>query len=463
MKKIFAVLAAICFLSGCANNVIYSSESNSGNENLQSTANDDNRSSDSITLKWGIGGCSITDYETELLNKKLNENGYNFSVDIIQLAHEDIMDTRNFSELVAEYETANGALDILTMGGDWSNKVGAAYNLIKDGYFRELNPSDKLLEIVPEALWSAAKVNGHLYTIPGQCFNDTGVTYYFNKKFVDESLISDFTGEPNKLENILKSVAPRENLIALKYDIDYLDYSVSIPDSAKGNIILNSETGKAENPFENATVIEYARALYSFYIIGYLNYEVNFSDYDPFGEAIDNKTEIKTEMAIMVSPGALNDLSPYFPEGSEITAVTLPCYVENRVAASTGISTKCDNPEAAMEFLELLRCDKSYSDVLGIENDLNSSFVTGLPSGRFPKNDEIIPSRFAGFELTYDKITDYTDIASALRQNYDRLCKADDFDKELSTINGELKASGIDDYIALVNSLLEEYNALANQ
>ncbi len=216
MKKIFAVLAALCFLSGCANNVIYSSESNSGNENLQSTANDDNRLSDSITLKWGIGGCSITDYETELLNKKLNENGYNFSVDIIQLAHEDIMDTRNFSELVAEYETANGALDILTMGGDWSNKVGAAYNLIKDGYFRELNPSDKLLEIVPEALWSAAKVNGHLYTIPGQCFNDTGVTYYFNKKFVDESLISDFTGEPNKLENILKSVAPRENVIALK-------------------------------------------------------------------------------------------------------------------------------------------------------------------------------------------------------------------------------------------------------
>ncbi len=459
MKKIFTVLAAICLLSGCSNNVIYSSESNSENVISQSTTNDSNPPSGSITLKWGIEKCSITDYETELLNKKLNENGYNFSVDIIQLACEDIMDTRNFSELVAEYETANGALDILTIGGDWSNKVGAAYNLIKGGYFRELDPSDKLLEIIPEALWSAAKVNGHLYTIPGQCFNDTGVTYYFNKKFVDESLISGFNGEPNKLENILKSVAPRENLIALKYDIDYLDYTVSIPDSTKGNIILDSETGKAENPFENAAVIEYARALNSFYKSGYLNYEVNFSDYDPFGEAIDDKTEI----AIMVSPGALDDLSPYFPEGSEITAVTFPCYVENRVSASTGISTKCNNPEVAMEFLELLRCDKSYSDVLGIENGLNS-FATGLPSERFQKNDELIPSRFAGFELTYDKITDYTDIASALRQNYDRLCKADDFDKELSAINGELKASGIDDYIALVNGLLEEYNnALANQ
>lgn len=459
MKKIFAVLAAICFLSGCANNVTYSSESNSENEISQSATNSCSPNSGSITLKWGIAECSITDYETELLNKKLNENGYNFSVDIIQLAREDIRDTRNFSELVAEYETANGSLDILTMGGDWSNKVGAAYNLIKGGYFRELNPSDKLLKAVPEVLWSAAKVNGHLYTIPGQCFNDTGVTYYFNKKFVDESLISDFTGEPNKLENILKSVASRENLIALKYDIDYLDYTVSIPDSTKGNIILNSETGKAENPFENAAVIEYARALNSFYKSGYLNYEVNFSDYDPFDEAIDDKTE----MAIMVSSGALDDLSPYFPEGSRIAAVTLPCYVENRVSASTGISTKCSDPEAAMEFLELLQCDKSYSDVLGIENDFNNSFATGLPSGRFQKNDELIPSRFAGFELTYDKTTDYTDIASALRQNYDRLCKADDFDKELSSINGELKASGIDDYIALVNSLLEEYNASANQ
>lgn len=458
MKKVLMVLTAICLLSGCANNVIYSSESNSENKNLQNTTNDSNPPSDSITLKWGIEKCSITDYETELLNKKLNENGYNFSVDIIQLAHEDIMDMRNFSELVAEYEAANGTLDILTMGSDWSNKVGAAYNLIKDGYFRELNPSDKLLEAVPEALWSAAKVNGHLYTIPGQCFNDTGVTYYFNKKFVDESLISDFTGEPNKLENILKSVAPRENLITLKYDIDYLDYTVSIPDSTKGNIILDSETGKAENPFENAAVIEYTRVLNSFYKSGYFNYNVNFSDYDPFGETIDDKTEI----AIMVSPGALDDISPYFPEGSEITAVTLPCYIENRVSASTGISTKCSNPEVAMDFLELLQCDKSYSDVLGIENGLNS-FATGLPSGRFPKNDELIPSRFAGFELTYDKLTDYTDIASALRQNYDRLCKADNFDKELSAINGELKASGIDDYIALVNSLLEEYNAFANQ
>lgn len=454
MKKIFAVLAAICFLSGCANNVTYSSESNSENEISQSTTN-----GDSITLKWGIGKCSITDYETELLNKKLNENGYNFSVEIIQLARGDIMDTRNFSELVAEYETANGALDILTIGSDWSNKKGAAYNLIKEGYFRELNPSDKLLEIVPEALWSAAKVNGHLYTIPGQCFNDTGVTYYFNKKIVGESLISDFNGEPNKLENILKSVAPRENLIALKYDIDYLDYTASIPDSVKGNIILNSETGKAENPYENAAVIEYARALNSFCKSGYLNYEVNFSDYDPFGEVVDNKTE----MAVMVSPGALDDLSPYFPKGSEIAVITLPCYVESRVAASTGISAKCSYPDAAMEFLELLRCDKTYSDVLGIGSGLNS-FATGLPSGRFPQNDELIPSRFAGFELTYDKITDYTDIANALRQNYDRLCKADDFDKELSSINGELKASGIDEYIALVNSLLEEYNnALANQ
>ena len=184
MKKILAVLAAICFLSGCANNVTYSSDSNSENEISQSTTSN-SPNVGSVTLKWGIKKCSITDYETELLNKKLNENGYNFSVDIIQLASEDIMDTRNFSELVAEYETANGALDILTIGGDWSNKRGAAYNLIKEGYFQELNPSDKLLEIVPEALWSAAKVNGHLYTIPGQCFNDTGVTYYFNKKFVN--------------------------------------------------------------------------------------------------------------------------------------------------------------------------------------------------------------------------------------------------------------------------------------
>ncbi|MCM1167783.1 MAG: hypothetical protein NC401_17485 [Ruminococcus sp.] len=458
MKKVFVMLAAICLLSGCSNNVTYSSESNSENEDLQSSTNDSNPPSGSITLKWGIKRYSVTDYETELLNKKLNENGYNFSVDIIQLAREDITDKRNFSELVAEYEAANGALDILTMGGDWSDKKGAAYNFIKDGYFRELDPSDKLLEIIPEALWDAAEVNGHLYTIPGQCFNDTGMTYYFNKKFVDESLISDFNGETDKLENILKSVVPRENLIVLKYDIDYLDYSASISDSVKGNIILDSETGKAENPFENAAVIEYARALNSFYGNGYLNYEVNFSEHDPFGETVDDKTEV----AVMVSPGALDDLSPYFPEGSEIAAVTLPCYVENRVSSSTGISTKCSEPEAAMQFLELLRCDKSYSDILGIENGLNS-FATGLPSERFQKNDEIIPSRFAGFELTYDKITDYTDIASALRQNYDRLCKADDFDKELSAINDELKSAGIGDYIALVNGLLEEYNALANQ
>lgn len=445
-------------LSGCPNNVTYSSESDSENEISQSTPSDSSPNNASITLKWGIENCSITEYDTELLNKKLGENGFDFSVEIIKLASEDIMDTRNFSELVAEYEAANGAFDILTIGGDWSNKVGAAYNLIKDGYFRELDPSDKLLEIIPETLWSAAKVNGRLYTIPGQCFNDTGVTYYFNKKFVDESLISDFNGEPNGLENILKSVAPSENLIVLEYDIDYLDYTASIPDSVKGNIILNSETGKAENPFENAAVIEYARALNSFYKSGYVNYEVNFSDYDPFGETIDEKTEV----AVMVTPCALNDLSPYFPEDSEIAAFTLPCYVENRVSGSTGISTKCDNPEVAMEFLELLRCDKSYSDVLGIENGLNS-FATGLPSERFQKNDELIPSRFAGFELTYDKITDFTDIASALRQNYDRLCKADDFDKELSAINSELKAAGIDGYIALVNGLLEEYNALANQ
>ena len=96
MKKVFAGLAVICLLSGCANNVIYSSESNSENEISQSTTNSSSPTGGSVTLKWGIEVCSITDYETELLNKKLNENGYNFSVDIIQLAHEDIMDMRNF-------------------------------------------------------------------------------------------------------------------------------------------------------------------------------------------------------------------------------------------------------------------------------------------------------------------------------------------------------------------------------
>lgn len=444
----------------------YSGGSNSFSSETHSQS-EDIPQSDSVTLKWGMEKCSITDHETELLNKRLHENGYDFSVEIIQLINEDsirlehefIMDTRNFSELVAEYEAENGALDILTIGSDWWDKSGAGYNLIKDGYFRELTPSDLLLETIPEALWKAAEVNGRLYTIPGQCFNDSGVTYYFNKKFVDESLISDFGGDISELENILKSIAPSENVVIFEYSPDYLDYTSSTPDCDKGGLLLNGKTGKAENPYENADVIEYARTLNLLYKKGYLNYGVNFSELDQDGEVLDKK-----EVAVMAAPVAL-DVSLYFPEGSDIAAVTLPSYLENRVSASTGISVKCGDPEAAMEFLEQLRTDKAYCDILGADSadSLLTSFATGLPSERFQKNDEVIPSRFAGFELTYDKITDYTDIASALRRNYDRLCKADDFDSELSAINAELKAAGIDDYTALVNGLLEEYNAGANQ
>lgn len=68
---------------------------------------------------------------------------------------------------------------------------------------------------------------------------------------------------------------------------------------------------------------------------------------------------------------------------------------------------------------------------------------------------------FAGFQLKYTDID--AELQNLLVSSFDRLCKAENFDKTLAEINDELKAAGIDEYVAKVNQLLEASNAASNK
>ncbi|MCM1055682.1 MAG: hypothetical protein NC394_09195 [Bacteroides sp.] len=63
-------------------------------------------------------------------------------------------------------------------------------------------------------------------------------------------------------------------------------------------------------------------------------------------------------------------------------------------------------------------------------------------------------SDFADLEITQEYMNEkFEDL---LTSYFNTLCKSDDFDATLKEINAELKAAGIDDFVADVNKLLEE-------
>ena len=132
--------------------------------------------------------------------------------------------------------------------------------------------------------------------------------------------------------------------------------------------------------------------------------------------------------------------------------------MENRLLHSTGIPAASPHPDEAMELLKRLHNDKELSGSLTAAE----RYAIGLPRDNEPVDiGEVKLSPFAGFRLKY---TDYdTELQDLLVSSFDRLCKAEDFDRTLAEINSELKAAGIDEYVDKVNRLWEESNAAASR
>ena len=440
MKKgaFFAVAAAILAMSGCDVTM---------HQNYEVP-----RPTDITFIRWGM--VSLGGNEGKLpfaqLNERLEAEGSDIRVEAVEIDM-GFDDSITFDGLVKEYEKENGSLDILTYGSDWASKTGTVNIFIENGYFRELSDEDKTqFTDIPDICWSAAKVNGKHYTIPALNFGinrDVGIFFYFNEKYISKNKLQGFDCTIEELENILDGTVLNEDLTGIDFQIEYLDFTGYTPASQKGGLYLSDKTLKAVNPYETQDVIEYARTINNLYKKGYMNYDINFSEWD------SDKEYLKTDFAVKVCGGRADEetLKKRLGKDYNVFEYSRPYYMENRLLYSTGIPTGSAHPDKAMTLLKRLHTDKELSALLTkSERD-----AIGLPRDNEPVDTgEIKLSPFAEFELKY---TDFnTLLMELLSFSFDRLCKSENFDKTLEEINAELKAAGIDEYVGKVNKLLEE-------
>lgn len=438
MKRILCVLTAVVLLSGCGSTG--SSESKSQN------------STQPCTLKWCLTECGLNDDIIAKLNEELRNDGCQYEIELVQTEHSA---EKTYSEQVAEYEKVYGSLDVVSAGYAFSSNISAGYDFIKSGYFM---PIDDISEftLVPEKLWETVKVNGNIYTVPSLAFNDSGVTYYFNKEYISEQQISDFDGDISKLGNWVDGLTASEDFLPIYYNIEYTDLSKSLPYTAKGGLLLDNASGSAVNPYQFENFVEYARTLNELYAEGLFGKKINFSKYDYRVETVPEN------FAVMVSPMALS--KQYLTEmgfsDMELYSYTLPAYLENRVLYSMGIAQNSEHKEQALDFLKRLYSDTKYANLL-YEDGVESMSI-GIAAADIKENyKDTVVSDFAGFELPQDCID--AELRDTLVSSFDKLCKSEKFDYTLSEINDELTKAGINDYISDVNKLLEENNASANQ
>lgn len=454
MKKmaIFAAAAAFIMISGC--NASESQDNVTGSQSNQTP-----QPADITYIRWGMESVGHNDGNIpfEKLNKRLESEGSNIRVEAVELDM-GYDDSVSFDTHVKEYEKENGSFDILTYGSDWESKHGSVSIFIENGYFRELSEEDKAqFTDVPDICWSAGKVNGKHYTVPSLCFGlsgDVGNYFYFNAKYISEDKLKDFGGTVEEIENILDEITLNEETTGLDYYFDYLGFTNYFPASQKGGLYLSDKTMRAANPYEDEDVIKYARTLNSIYRKGYINYDINFSEWDM------DKEHILTDFAILTGDGKgdEDEIKRRLGKDYEVFTYFQPYYMENRLLKSTGIPTASAHPIEAMELLKRLHADKELSGVLTKQERR----AIGLPEDNETVNaDNVKLSPFVNFELKY---TDYDiTLMEMLSSSFDRLCKSEDFDAALAEINAELKAAGIDEYVDKVNKLLEESNAASGQ
>ena len=470
MKKVIMAAAAALVMSGCAlgggsqsSDILdfFDTESSStphSSENSVDESSDTENSPDVTVIKWGVDRFSHEKESLDKLNEQLAAEGSKLRVEFIELDL-GMGGEMTFSKLIEDYEKENGSFDIVTYGGEWVHKVGAVNIFIESGYFRELSAEDKsAFTDIPDICWEAAKVNGKHYTVPGLSFGwgkDIGLNFHFNTKYISADKLENFNCTFAELEDILNGITVGDRTTYLEFQLDFLDFTDYTPASAMGGLYISDKTMTAMNPYETEEVIEYARTLNSLYLKGYMNYGIDFSDW------VDGEMRVK-DFAVSVCNGRFYEetLDSRLGKDHQVSVFSKPYFLENRLLGSTGIPVNSAHPNEAMELLKRLHSDKEFSGLLS-ESERDA---IGLPRDNKPVDaSEIKLSPFAGFRLKYTDIDDFKEVSELCKSSFDRLCKAEDFDKTLAEINAELKAAGIDDYIARVNQRLEESNAAANQ
>lgn len=376
MKKRLVAMAMACvmgigLLAGCGssgNTQTGSSDAGKGTaETSETPAAADETNSEVVTLKWiQVGNGMPTNYDAWLaqINPYLEEKiGVNVQMEIVPWGDWD----NRRSVIVNSGE----AFDILfTDQSRYNSEVATGAFLDMTELVKASAPD--LYAMIPEDYWQAASIGGKIYAVP--TYKDSSVTEYFiwdkavtDKYNIDINAISDY----ESLYEALKTIKEGEGTEPYYMSKSGADFLVTAYYDQLGaglstlGIKYDDETKTVINPLEDEDILKNLDIIHQMYIEGIIN-----------GDAptADDANKYRTFFTAQGWSGAA--ASTWGPNNGIEDCVAVQ-YGDTVVSNTSvrgslnAIYSGCQNPEKAIQLLELVNTDSKVRDWLyyGVEGE----------------------------------------------------------------------------------------------
>lgn len=427
----------------------------------------------------------------KVLNKTLLEEGYNYILEI------KTFPKNKYREQVLPI-IESGEADIISVGIDMANgSYGFAQDFIRKGYFEDLTEylaseeGKTLWNWYTEAEWRKVETDGKNYVIPFQGSVYGSGYFAFNKSYVSEEMLKDFTGTPEDLKNILDSVELPAGVYGILNGMSYRDVAMLCGMTVEDDIFFDLETGVAENPFENEDYYTHMKMLNDLYNNGQIK---EFT-------GLDSGTQ--EEAAVRNGKFAvwIDYRRNAFYEEVEDTVITVPMKFSMVNALSTchGINKNSGQKESALQLLTLLYTDAVFGNLLtygeeGTDYYLQDGFVCkpdgtmrinntadlayGIYDLAFPcLNDTLLTNRrefknvhyaseyyvdsaVLGFQPDYTVLEGGVPAAVNVLTDYGAIWKEKNFDETWQKAAREFKDAGGEEMVAELNKQVKEWMKL---
>ena len=384
----------LCLSAGCnkENTVVDDNQINSGlnevkDEKVEKDEKDDtekvNQEETDKVITWTIPNqMDPTIIETNIsrVNAKLKEDGYDFMLQIKTFPR------RTYREdVVALLES--GEADIVSVGADSADgSRGYAQEFLRKGYLEELSEylnSEEgrfLKEWHHEDEWKRVEIDGKLYVLPSQN-NVYGADYFaFNKTYVTEDMLKDFSGTPGELIKLLSSVKKPEGvyeILATRWSMDTL-CAVSGVTEEQG-VFFDLVSGTAENPFSNQIFYQHVKDMNTLYLNGRIKI---FQGID----ALDLERQVVRNGDFVVWMGHRKD--EFYEEVKDsVYIVPRKRAMVNALSSTSGINKNSPEKEEALQLLTLFYTNETYANLLlfgeeGTDYQLIDGYVCDMEGER---------------------------------------------------------------------------------
>lgn len=477
MKKLSALYVSVLLLSSLCS--CSDTESPSVTENSEAAAVDYFEGKTKLVyLNTVPYGSADSEIQNEL-NRLLDERGCNFAVEFRDI--EEMPDGSQSCLSVYEGMLESGQqADIIFTGVSINDTAEGTYSqFIEKGYLEPFNSyfdtknGQRLYSQFDEKYWDRMTyTDGNIYGKSAAYTVSAPLSLHINPQNYD---ISDFDDTFECLIDTLKKVTAETGAPSLLLESGDISYENYFGFTTYKGIYINSETGLAENIFENPEFSEYVKLI---------------AELTANGCATTN-SELVTDESLVAYIGTYN----YLYAGENDIIIGDSYYSSYGISSATGIAKNSQHKDEAFELMVLLNTDTELANLLynGIEgrnytlkdghaieiegSAMPYSFAALTPANpviALPKEDESLNKQAnLDYQTEYVRKSpvfglDYESerleqIAKIYDEYYGLFYGAyDNTDAVLDEANRKLESAGLSEVLDDINSFLEVHNEAEN-